>query len=113
MSNRIKRPILYGLKGHNPIPFYSINDFYEHCPNDEQRRVGLTKVGGVEISTVFLTVDHAPHGLTPILFETMVFGLVCSDTDFEYGCWRYTTWEEAEQGHERICAELRAKVISN
>lgn len=50
---------------------------------------------GVEVSTIFLTMDHAySSGGPPILFETMIFG---GPLDEEQ--WRYCTWAEAELGH--------------
>ncbi len=52
----------------------------------------------IRVSTVFLGLDHnfADEGL-PILFETMVF----RDGDGEE-CERYSTWDEAEEGHKRM-----------
>jgi hypothetical protein len=54
---------------------------------------------GVKVSTVFLGLDHG-FGGTPLLFETMIFGLPegHEHADFQD---RYTTWEEAEIGHKR------------
>jgi len=50
----------------------------------------------VEISTVFLGLDHSMGGGdVPILFETMIFG----GQHDEY-MERYTTWDEAEKGHQ-------------
>ena len=46
------------------------------------------------VSTVFLGLDHAFDGGTPLLFETMIFG---GEHD-EYQE-RYATWDEAEAGH--------------
>lgn len=57
------------------------------------------------VSTVFLGIDHAfGDSNTPILFETMVFAVRdgktnWSDLDME----RYTTAEEAAEGHKRFC----------
>ena len=81
---------------------------------DQTRRVAKDKVGLVGISTVFLTVNYNwdPAG-PPLLFETMIFA-PSSDwhggPDDEWGnneCWRYSTWDEAVAGHERIVAALR------
>jgi hypothetical protein len=69
---------------------------------DETRRVAKTTVGEVDISTVFLTVDHAWGGGPPILFETMVFGGPLNEYQ-----WRYSTWDEAVAGHERIVNAVR------
>lgn len=54
---------------------------------------------GTHISTVFLGLDHAYsfENTTPILFETMIFG----NPKFENYQERYSTWEEAEQGHQK------------
>ena len=61
-----------------------------------------TDIGQSRISTVFLSMDHGLGGLigdgTPVLFETMVLG---GEHD-EYQE-RYHTYDEAEEGHKRIC----------
>ena len=58
------------------------------------RVVAKTRDGDVEVSTVFLGLDHNWGGGAPILFETMIFG-------GEHDGWqdRYSTWQEAEHGH--------------
>jgi len=38
------------------------------------RRVARTEIGGVTISTVFLSLDHSFCGGPPILWETLVMG---------------------------------------
>lgn len=55
------------------------------------------------VSTVFLGLDHnyAQTG-DPILFETLVFG---GPMDGEM--YRYCTYAEAEQGHDRILTQAR------
>ncbi len=59
------------------------------------RKVASTMIGDTRISTVFLGLDYNFHqDGPPILFETMVFG---GPMDEEMD--RYSTWEEAEQGH--------------
>ena len=59
------------------------------------RHVAKTKItDGIEVSTIFLGLDHSFGGDIPILFETMIFG---GEHD-EYQK-RYATWEEAETGH--------------
>lgn len=60
------------------------------------RRVALTKVGGCEVSTVFLGMDHGFGESRPQWFETMVFGP--GHEDYQE---RYETWDEAVAGHER------------
>ena len=62
------------------------------------RHVAKTKKGDVKVSTVFLGLDHG-IGDPPILFETMIFG-----GDHDNDQWRYSTWEEAVQGHKLACS---------
>ena len=66
-------------------------------------RVGLTEVGILRVSTVFLGIDHnfCDDG-DPLLFETMIF---CDEDPngrrfSENYCERYSSWEAAERGHE-------------
>lgn len=63
-----------------------------------ERHVAKTEAGDVKVSTVFLGLDHSFGEGPPLLFETMIFG---GDHDEEM--WRYSTWDEAEQGHESAC----------
>lgn len=59
------------------------------------RRVALYKVGRVEVSTVFLGVDHGFGGGPPVLFETLISG---GKHDGEIT--RYCTIEAARKGHD-------------
>lgn len=75
--------------------------------NDEnwgkgKRIVNKTTIGIVMISTVFLGLDHSFGGDDyPIFFETMVFnGPFCGEMK------RYTTWAEAEEGHQEFLKKL-------
>lgn len=68
------------------------------------RTVCKTMVGESEVSTVFLSIDHAFDGGRPVLFETMVFGL----PDDEEVMHRYHTWQEAQVGHDRTVKTLRS-----
>lgn len=60
------------------------------------KRVAFDEVGGMDISTVFLGIDHNHFGGRPILFETMVFNGKGDDIFQD----RYHTWDEAVKGHE-------------
>lgn len=61
------------------------------------RHVAKTDIGdGIHVSTVFLGLDHSYGDGPPMLFETMIFGGESGGDQ-----WRYSTWEEAEAGHER------------
>jgi len=69
---------------------------------EDSRRVAKTTVGSVDVSTVFLVLDHNWGDGPPLVFETMVFG---GEGEPQ---WRYATWDEAIAGHERVVAALRA-----
>lgn len=51
------------------------------------------------ISTVWLGLDHNHVDGPPLLFETMIFNKVGGYRDIY--CNRYSTWEEAEEGHKK------------
>lgn len=61
-------------------------------------------INGFMVSTVFLGLDHAFLGGPPVLFETMVFGPESFNDEIQV---RYTTWDEALAGHQRIAASVR------
>lgn len=62
------------------------------------RSVALTKKNDIIVSTVFWGQAHDFSGKgKPLLFETMVFG---GKHDTEQA--RYSTWEEAEEGHQAM-----------
>lgn len=85
----------YILEGKNPIPeddLYKWAMWYEKA----DRVVKKTDLpGDIRVSTVFLGMDHSFFAGPPLLFETMIFG-----GDHDMYCDRYSTWEEAEEGHE-------------
>ena len=58
--------------------------------------ISKTIKGDVRVSTVFLGMDYGMD--FPLLFETMIFGRENDDDP-----WRYSTWEEAEEGHRKAC----------
>ena len=66
------------------------------------RIVAKTKVGKQEVSTVFLGLDHNFGKGKPLLFETMIF------PECEY-CKRYSTWQEAEEGHKKAVKKIGGK----
>lgn len=86
----------YTLDGKKPVPCSDVM-VWAHWYEKANRTVRITKLpDGVLVSTVFLGIDHSWSGVEPVLFETMIFG---GDHDqfFE----RYSTWEQAEAGHQR------------
>lgn len=73
----------------------------------DRRRIGHDVIEGVEVSTVWLGIDHG-WGLGPkLLFETMTFAHV---DELAGWCRRYPTRELAELGHEQVCEEVRQAV---
>ena len=70
------------------------------------RTVARTEMGTEVVSTVFLGIDHSFGNEIPILFETMVFG-----GDYDGDEKRYSTWEEAEVGHNEMVNMIKG--ISN
>lgn len=63
-----------------------------------------TKVGDYEVSTVDLGINHQfIEGLPPLYYETMIFKKYGKDEKnlFDYYQERYTTEEEAREGHKQ------------
>ena len=92
----------YKLDGKTPVPVNSILELGETFVDPETRIVRQTQLTGkITISTVFLGINHN-FGINtePILFETMAFG---AKNDYMK---RYSTWDEAEKGHENFLKEF-------
>ena len=70
------------------------------------RIVEKTKFGDVEVSTVFLGWEHGEDRGHPILFETLVFG-----GEHDGHMLRYTSWEDALEGHEEVCKMVNKVAI--
>lgn len=68
------------------------------------RIIQKTKIGKVEVSTVFLGLDHSYGGGPPQLFETMVFG-----GKLDHETVRYATLEDAKVGHMKMVWQVRAR----
>lgn len=69
--------------------------------NTEKRIVQKTAVGEMQVSTVFLGLDHRFAGIgEPLLFETMIFGHTFHP-ELEGFQERYCSYDEALKGHER------------
>lgn len=65
--------------------------------NDDNKRVAYDEAAdGVDVSTVWLGLNHRFGDGPPLIFETMIFG---GDHDQEQ--WRYSTEAEALAGHAR------------
>jgi hypothetical protein len=70
--------------------------------NSGNRGIAYDTFGDVNVSTVFLAIDHGLGSIgnhhKPILFESMIFG-------GKHDGWqeRYYTYDEALEGHKRLC----------
>lgn len=90
---------------HNPVPVADAIEWSVFFENIDNRRVAYDTVNGINVSTVFLGVDHSfTDDGPPILFETMCFGGPDWLDEFQR---RYATWDEAEQGHRATVAAIR------
>ena len=87
----------------NPITYEQFGKLF----NPEYARVAEDTVHGFWVSTVWLGVDHGWSGDgKPIIFETMVFP---GRNDLSDICMeRYSTEEEAIEGHKRMCKMVRS-----
>jgi hypothetical protein len=71
----------------------------------EKRKVAFTQVGDINVSTVFLGLDHSYGDGTPILFETMIFG--GEHDEYQNRC---ATWEGALKMHKKALALVRESI---
>lgn len=101
----MRKPFWYKLDGIRPVPDET-NGLWS-IQNKDAKRVALTKIAeDVEVSTVFLGLDHNfGDGSKPILFETLVFG-----GPMDGSMRRYENWIEAEQGHQLMVDKVREKM---
>ncbi len=94
--------IQWYILNENNVPVKST--FEEFASSTKQMGHSLQKdlAKNCRVSTVFLGYDHG-YGEThlPLLFETMVF-----DGDFDGYQMRYSTYDEAIQGHKEILEKI-------
>lgn len=97
-------PQYYILLDHTPIAVDMMTWAKWFETSFDKRRVAHTVINDrCYVSTIFLSLNHNYFGTgDPVLFETMVFGGPLA----EHGD-RYTTWAEAERGHEEMVNETR------
>ena len=91
----------YILDGHNAVRCDNLLEWAKSFETTD-RRVALDHVGEVEVSTVFLGLDHNFFVGDPILFETMIFG-----GEHDQDQWRHKTWDEAEAFHKQLVLALQ------
>lgn len=94
---------LYILEGKTPV-ICDDTTAWNQWFHTHNRSIAKTRVGDLEVSTVFLGLDHQWKKDGPkLLFETMIF-----DGERGTGEIRYSTWEQAIQGHNRVVEEILA-----
>jgi hypothetical protein len=127
-----RAPLLYTLDAAGqPVAADDLSQWAQWLETAD-RTIGLTRVGPLEVSTVFLgvrTVDNFLASDRPVLFETMLFGdeaaiaelaalnpadrsiiaRVLGSADFQR---RYATRAEAEAGHAEVVALVRERVAA-
>ena len=86
----------YILKDKIPIPVKNVIDWARYYETSNRKVNDTILPDGIHISTVFLGIDHNFGGGKPLLFETMIFG-----GEHDNYQERYSTWNEAEKGHEK------------
>lgn len=94
--------VMWALDGRKPVRIGNIEAYCADPRSKNNRSVAKTNVNGVNISTVFLMIDHSFNGGPPVLFETMVFG---GPLDGEQE--RYHTYDEAEAGHAAMVERVK------
>lgn len=107
---------LYVLDGHNVRTTDDIAE-WGRCFDSPDRIVAHTTDEHYEVSTVFLGVrhNHLRPG-PPILFETMVFttqaysSLVPAEESLDQLTLRYSSWDDAETGHDTTVKRLRKQI---
>jgi hypothetical protein len=74
--------------------------------NFDSKWIDLTVVRDIEISTIFLGMNHnfLSNG-PPLLFETMIFG-----GEFDSCQWRYATIKQARRGHRRCVRMVKESI---
>ena len=91
----------FTLDGHEVVPCEDLMVWAAWFETAD-RHVAKTMVGDIRISTVFLGLDHNFREGELSLFETMIFG-----GEHNESMWRYSTWEQAEAGHEKAVALVK------
>lgn len=73
------------------------------------RYVGWDQLNGLDISTVFLGLDHSFDNGPPLIFETMIFK---HGEPNDLYCERCSTWVEAKAQHTIAIAKVKSGEIT-
>jgi hypothetical protein len=102
--------MLYKLKDGHPVPCSADDpEWGAMMENGDLRRVAFDVVDGVEVSTVFLGIDHR-HTTSgpPMLYESMTFSARPDHVEQQE---RYTNREDALKGHAALVEWVRAGML--
>lgn len=80
----------------------SVEEWLRLFDDGVYKRIAKDQVDEYEVSTVWLGLDHSFMGGPPLIFETTLFG----DGDRNNDMWRYSTEQEAIEGHASVVAGL-------
>ncbi len=98
--------LLYILKNRVPVKVHDQYSWGVWFMTSDDRIVAKTMIDDIEVSTVFLGLDHNLFGRgDPVLFETMVF-LPDGDNGMMN---RYCTWDAATAGHHDIVRRVQVE----
>lgn len=95
----------YILDGHEPVRVKDALEWAEWFETAD-RIVKKTLIHDIEISTVFLGINHNYFGGPPLLFETMIFG--GEHDEYQDRC---GTWDEAEDMHKKAMELVRRSFL--
>lgn len=93
------------LKNHEVVKEVNMMTWAAWFENSNNRRVAFDRVKDIEISTVFLGIDHRYGDGPPLLFETMTFGPDGHEQKQE----RCSTWDQAIKQHQKILEAIKGK----
>ncbi len=97
--------MLYRLEGRTPVEVIDPIEWATWMEASD-RRVAYDEFEGIEVSTVFYGVNMNLWVGIPLVFETAVFTNQCIE---HVG--RYSTWEQAEAGHQKVVDLMRKKMV--
>ncbi|MFN6488243.1 MULTISPECIES: hypothetical protein [unclassified Nostoc] len=90
----------YRLEGHTPVAV-DLREEWDLWLTSSNTTVMLNEIKDCIISTVFVGMDlNLAYG-EPMFFETLVMGGALNGKRN-----RYSTWDEAIQGHLKICTQV-------
>ena len=93
------------LEGQKVVPCENLLQWAKWMESAD-RAVAKDSIGGSEVSTVFLGLDHSfVEGGPPLVFETVVF-----DGEFDGEMDRYSTWDEAVKGHNSMVEKVKGNI---